>query len=317
MTTELIRTRVVKKSVALARQQLGDYTRDLEIARQLSFDFADGNGAIDSSGIDTSYNAGRALHAVLTLFDETNYEGNAQIDGRPALKIEPLVFYDAYGVPRDKRGRLTTQGKKESISALLELDEKTFKVVWSRTDGLALVRNIRLLEVARLYQNGDALVLRTRAESDVAGNLVGLIITYNDFVVRHLESFYYFVRADLFVDVDRWLAEKRGTRRGRKNSAIPNLINYLLSQDNAVLKPTLRELAERLRVPHAQSRHRSRMRATVDEALDYALDRGYLDRVSPATYNGREGYEIRLNLDTCTRAKRRVDRAKKQLAGKC
>lgn len=314
--TEFIRPRVVKKSVTLARQQLGDAARDLEIARQMGFDFVGNDVTVDVSGIDTSYNAGRALHAVLTLFDETNYEGNAQFAGRPALNIEPVVYYDAYGVPRDKRGRLTTQGKKESLAALLELAKKTHKVVWSRTDGLAIVHNIQLLDVYRQYQNGDALILRTRNESDAAGNLVGLVITYNDFVVRHLASFHYYVRADLFVDIDRWLAEKRGTRRGRKNSAIPNLINYLLSQDNAVLKPTLRQLAERLRVPHAQSRHKSRMRATVDEALDYALDRGYLDRVEPATFNGREAYVLRLNLETCTRAQRRIDRAKKQLAGK-
>ena len=233
-------------------------------------------------GFPLTYAQDRALHAVQSLFDATDYKGNQKpvtpakgrayrFDGKlPVLCVKSADYLRAYGVQTMKtsRGKIfSPQARRIAIGALEELALTKYSITYFKTLGRRTSKKLPVEEISPLLK------------LDWDKNRRNVTITPNPVLVDQIESYFMLKPVDIFSLVpDRdpvkvrfleylffQLEGKR--RRGRKADEVDPEIRITI--DNITWSLHL----ERLIV----QRKPTELRARLIELYEFAKDIGYLE----------------------------------------
>jgi hypothetical protein len=156
---------------------------------------------IDVRGFPLTYAQDRALHAVQSLFDATDYKGNQKpvtpvrarayrFDGKlPVLHVKSADYLRAYGVQTLKTSRGTIfspQARRIAIGALEELALTKYSITYFKTLGRRTSKKLPVEEISHLLK------------LDWDKNRRNVTITPNPVLVDQIESYFMLKPVDIF-----------------------------------------------------------------------------------------------------------------------
>ena len=307
-----------RASMHLELQKFGNSkrARQLLLSEAVPADGAGLESRIQEFGLDLSVSELRAMYALLVSLERTGYKGNAPgewvhseafwFDGYlPRLIITFAEYLEAYGVQKGPSGRWNRTQRDEALEGLMSLRElRTIgygKTVWEnkRKKEYWILTDKALIEVRRLYKLDPGRGQELKTEGEKGKRPTHLDIQFCPLWVDQIDSFY------VLKPVAFWDELKHVVGSNRIPQAIPLLLDWLPTKNTMTVKIGRELLAERLRLSSfLDSRHQTRLDERLQEAIDVALQMGYL---LDYRQDAMGMYTFSLNPERCKRIKRQPE----------
>lgn len=245
-----------------------------------------------SYGVNLTKPQERALHAIQKLLDKTEYRGNlpgverTSIDFHwrghiPTLSFTPTEYFQAYELKPAGDGRYRGKSAQEAIEGLKGLINVSHHVVYDRVsykNGKKTREAIRvttplITAVGEAFQNiTEEELEQVRAGKELSGKrTTKIVITPSPLLLDRIKDWYLLKPATLFSEIQALYPGKKYPNE------VHLFIEWLLTLDMRSLNVSRDKLALTLRMDKLiEHRQRSRIDKKIGEALEVALELGYL-----------------------------------------
>ncbi len=311
----IIGSRDYRASMHMELQKFGhrDRARQLLLSEIIPADETELEAKVQETGLDLSVSELRAIDALQLLLEETDYQGNepgGEIIRSEAFKYEGLVpklrvtfseYLEAYGLQRSSSGFSRAQ-RDEAMQALDSLTEPR-TVAYSRRyrqgkrykNDVVIARR-PLISVSKGYKGlTDQQAEEVIVTEGKSRRPTHLLIDFSPLWVDQIASFYVLKPVGFYDELRLAIGSKR------PSASIQLFLNWLMTKNKAIVKIGREKLAERIRLAHLlDSRHQSRLDKQLQEAIDVALEMGYLLSYEQ---DALQMYTFYLNPERCKRVK--------------
>jgi len=302
----------------LELQKFEDRKRDSKRDRQLMLFNTEEPGVTKSlppTGLNLSVPEDRALSAIQTLLDRTDYKGQEReevedkgfvFNGEvPVLNISYTDFLEAYGLKRHggSFGGAQAEQALEALNSLATVDRHIF-YERKRPDGRydVIRKSCPLIRLTKLTAwKGLDKEERERPPEEKAAR--GFSIKVSPPFIDQLETFFVKKPVSLFSDIK----EMTG---GRNTGATLQFITWLMTKDTQEVKADRETLFVKLGLSsYVERRHTKEAEDKLQKAMNTAYALAYL--TEPASQDGTGVYTFRLNPEKCSRITAKTKRQEK------